>query len=239
MNRALILIMLLLLTGCSHKTQGAGPAKANAFGAAIVEMSGGRQIASAGTLLPLAVVIQVNDEQGNPVTGAAVEFSGPAGVIFDPTAGLADSSGQLTTNVTLGNGAGRYELVATTYDKSHKRIELKLQEIALDYQQVLGLKLNQHYCDRCHNSESTPERVSNYDNLDVKPHGLSDGDYLNRMSDDDLTSIMTHGGPALNKSPQMPPYGYTLSKTDIQALLAYLRAVADPPHHGGRTYVRR
>ena len=233
MNRALILISVLLLAGCSHKQQGAAPAKATAFGSAIVESSGGKQSAPAGTLLPQPVVVQVNDEQGNGVTGAAVEFSGPAGVVFDPANGTTDSSGQLTTNVTLGSGAGRYELAASTYDKSHKKLDLKLQEVALDYQQVLGAKLNQHYCERCHNSESTPERVSNYDNLDVKPHAFTDGDYLNKMSDDDLTAIITHGGPALNKSPEMPPYGYTLGKSDVQALLAYIRAVSDPPYKNG------
>jgi len=239
MNRALILSSLVLLAGCSHKPQGAAPAKATAFGSAIIESSGGKQIAPAGTLLPQRVVVQVNDEQGNGVTGAAVQFSGPGGVVFDPASGITDSSGQLTTNVTLGSGAGRYELIATTYDKSHKKVDLKLQEIALDYQQALGSKLNQHYCERCHNSESTPERVSNYDNLDVKPHAFIDGDYLNKMSDDDLTAIITHGGPALNKSPQMPPYGFTLSKSDIQALLAYIRAIADPSHSSGRTYSRK
>ena len=239
MKRALIVIPLLALAGCSHKQQSAAPAKATAFGSAIIESSGGKQIAPAGTLLPQPVVVQVNDEQGNGVAGAAVEFSGPAGVGFDPTDGTTDSSGQLATNVTLGSGAGRYELTATTSDKSHKRVGLKMQETALDYQQVLGLKLNQHYCERCHNSESTPERVSNYDNLDVKPHAFIDGDYLNKMSDDDLTAIITHGGPALNKSPQMPPYGYTLGKSDIQALLSYIRAAADPPRSAARTYARR
>jgi hypothetical protein len=28
----------------------------------------------------------------------------------------------------------------------------------------------------------------------------------------------------------MPPYGYTLSKTDMQALIAYIRMVSDPPY---------
>ncbi len=240
MKIALTLLLLLMLAGCSHKQQGSSAAAPTAFGAAIVESSGGKQIAPAGTLLPQPVVVQVNDEHGNAVTGAEVEFRGPAGVVFGPPSGLTDSSGQLTTNVTLGSGAGRYELTATTYDKSHKGIDLKLQESALDYQQVLGLTLNQHYCERCHNSESSPERVSNYDNLDVKPHAFTDGDYLNKMSDDDITAIIAHGGPALNRSPQMPPYGYTLTKSDIQALLAYIRAVADPPSANRElTYARR
>ncbi|HKR30357.1 MAG TPA: cytochrome c, partial [Terriglobales bacterium] len=59
---------------------------------------------------------------------------------------------------------------------------------------------------------------------------FTEGDALNKISDADLTAIITHGGAALNKSAEMPPYGYTLSKSDIQALLAYIRAVSDPPY---------
>jgi cytochrome c553 len=235
----LAIVMSLIAAGCSRKPHGAATTKATAFGVALVESSGGKQVTGAGMLLPQPVVVQVNDDQGNGVTGAVVEFSGPDGVVFDPQNGLTDSSGQFTTNVSLGDGAGRYQVTAGTYDKSHKQIDLKLEEIALDYREVLGQKLNQHYCARCHNQESTPERVSNYDNLDVKPHAFTDGDFYNKLSDDDVTALITHGGPALNKSPEMPPYGYTLSKSDIQALLAYIRAVADPPYHShGLVYAR-
>ena len=59
------------------------------------------------------------------------------------------------------------------------------------------------------------------------------------MSDADLASIISHGGPALNRSPEMPPYGYTLSKSDISALMAYIRAVADPPFRSkGAVYAK-
>jgi hypothetical protein len=171
----------------------------------------------------------VNDEQGNPVTGALVDFTGPAGVSFDPSNGLTDSSGQVTTNVSLGGMAGRYQIIASTFDKSHKKVGLKIEEIALSYQQTLGILLNEKYCERCHNPESTVERVSNYDNLEVKPHSFTEGDTLNKMSDADLTAIITHGGPALNKSALMPAWGNTLSKSDIEALISYIRAVSDPP----------
>ena len=77
--------------------------------------------------------------------------------------------------------------------------------------------------------------VSNYDNLEVKPHAFTEGDTLNKMSDADLTAIISHGGPALSKSPWMPPYGYTLSKSDIQALIAYIRMVSDPPYQASGT----
>lgn len=223
------LAVALLATSCSRKTESAPLPKPTAFGAAIVESSGGKQIVQTGTLLPQPVVVQVNDEQGTAVAGALVEFSAAPGVAFDPYSGLTDSSGQVTTNVSLGGMAGRYEIVASTADKSHKRVELKLEEIALGYQQTLGHHLNDLYCERCHNPESTVERVSNFDNLEVKPHPFTEGDTLNKMSDADLTAIIGHGGPALNKSALMPAWGNTLSKSDIQALISYIRAVSDPP----------
>jgi mono/diheme cytochrome c family protein len=59
------------------------------------------------------------------------------------------------------------------------------------------------------------------------------------MSEADLASIISHGGPALNRSPEMPPYGYTLGKAEIAALVAYIRAVADPPYRSkGAFYAR-
>jgi mono/diheme cytochrome c family protein len=230
----------MLLAGCSQQSvKAAGPAP-TAYGTALVESSGGKQISGAGATLPQPVVVQINDEQGNGVTGALVTFSGPFGVSFDPASGISDSSGQVTTNVTLGGMAGRYQLLASTVSKAQKKVDLKIEEIALDYQRQYGQQLNDKYCSRCHDPESTPERVSNYDNLEVKPHPFTEGDALNRMSDADLASIIEHGGPALNKSPLMPPYAYTLSKAQIQALIAYIRLVSDPPYQpAGMVYAQK
>ena len=214
--------------------------KPTAYGAAIVESSGGKQTAEVGTPLGQPVVVQVNDEQGNAVPGALVIMHGPNGVVFDPVAGLTDSSGQFTTNVTLGGMAGRYQLIASTVTKAQKKVDLKVEEIALDYQRRLGQILDEKYCSRCHNPESTPERVSNFDNLEVKPHAFTEGETLNKMSDADLLAIISHGGPALNKSPLMPPYGYTLSKTEIQSLIAYIRMISDPPYQApGMVYAQK
>jgi mono/diheme cytochrome c family protein len=225
---AFLLGLVLLGASCSRRGVSAPALKTTGVGAAIVESSGGKQLAQTGGLLPQPLVVQVNDEQGTAVAGALVEFSAAPGVTFDPASALTDSSGQVTTNVALGGMAGRYQITASTLDKSHKKAELKLEEIALGYQQTLGRRLNDQYCDRCHNSESTAERVSNFDNLEVKPHPFSEGDTLNKISDADLTAIIANGGPALQKSALMPAWGNTLSKSDIQALVAYIRAVSDP-----------
>jgi mono/diheme cytochrome c family protein len=232
-------LAMALATSCSHQTAPTPALKPTAFGAAIVESSGGKQIAQTGGLLPQPVVVQVNDEQGTAVAGALVEFSAVPGVAFDPLSALTDSSGQVTSNVSLGGMAGRYELTASTTNRAGKKVPLTLEEIALGYQQTLGRQLNTQYCERCHNPESTVERVSNYDNLEVKPHPFTEGDTLNKISDADLTAIIGHGGAALNKSALMPAWGNTLSKSDIQALIAYIRAVSDPPSPGaGPKYAR-
>jgi mono/diheme cytochrome c family protein len=242
-QRILILTLAacaLMLSGCARKAASTAALIPTGFGSALVESTGSKQTGAVGTTLGQPVVVQVNDDQGNAVTGALVLFSGPAGVSFDPANGLTDSSGQLSTNVSLGGMAGRYQITATTVSKAQKRVELKLEEIALGYQEQVGAELNDKYCSRCHNPESTAEKVSNYDNLEVKPHPFTEGDTLNKMSDADLVAIISHGGPALNKSALMPPYGYTLSKTEIQAMIGYIRLVSDPPYRSsGMVYAQK
>jgi mono/diheme cytochrome c family protein len=233
------LIALGALAGCKRSAQSVTGLKATAAGTAIVESSGGHQIGVIGTVLKDPLVVQVNDDQGTAVLGALVEFHGSAGVSFDPAVMLTDSSGQATTLVTLGTIAGSYQVSAVTPGKL-KPASLDIVETALGYQQRVGSILADKYCSRCHDSESSPERVSNYDNLEVKPHAFTDGATLNKMSDADLTSIILHGGPALNRSALMPPYGNTLSPADVRALISYTRAVADPPYEpAGTVYARK
>jgi mono/diheme cytochrome c family protein len=228
MKRALAAFALLTLAGCRQVPSSAPAAKA--FGAAIVDVSGEKQSAGVGAVLDQPVVVQVNDAQGSGVAGALVEFSAASSVWFNPPSGLTGSDGQFSTTVRLGGMSGEYSLVATTRDKTGKPLQVAFPEIALDYQQTLGWELSEKYCSRCHNSESTAEKVSNHDNLSAPPHSFSDGATLNQISAANLIAIISHGGAALGKSPEMPPYSPTLSASDIDALAAYIRAIADPPY---------
>ncbi len=238
-SAAVATLSLALLCGCHHAAPANSGLKPTAAGTALVESSGGHQVGATGTSLKEPLVVQVNDDQGTAVVGALVEFHGPAGVSFQPAAALTDSSGQVTTAVTLGSIAGHYQISAITPGKT-KQVSLEVVETALGAQQRLGAILNDNYCSRCHDPESSPERVSNFDNLEVKPHPFTDGATLNKMSDADLTSIIQHGGPALNRSALMPPYGNTLSGADVKALIAYARAVSDPPYEpAGTVYARK
>jgi len=228
MKRTLVVFALLAAVGC-RRAPSIAP-MGTAFGTVIVDISGEKQATGMGASLDQPVVVQVNDAQGNGVAGALVQFGAPSGAVFSPASGLTGSDGQFSTAVRLDGRAGRYSLVATTHDKTGKPLQVTLPEIALDYQQTLGRELSEKYCSRCHNPESTPERVSNHDNLSMPPHSFSDGATLNQFSRANLIAIIGHGGVALGKSPEMPPYSPTLSANDIEALAAYIRAVSDPPY---------
>jgi mono/diheme cytochrome c family protein len=234
------MLLPLVAAGCARHVNPSPALRATAAGSALVVSSGDKQLASPGTRLPQPVVVQVNDEQGNGVTGALVKFSGPAGVVFDPALALTDSSGQVTTTVKLADSSGRYDITASSTDKKGQPLAAKMTELAAGYQQLLGFELQRNYCSRCHDSESTPEQVSNYDNLAVKPHAFEQGDTFNKLSDADLAAIVSHGGPALNLSALMPAYGGTFSEAEIRAVVAYIRLVSDPPYQPpGVVYAKR
>lgn len=225
-----LILALAFAAACARHTAGPAEPLPKAFGAAVVLVSGEKQAAGVGALLDQPLVIQVNDTKGAPVAGALVHFAGAGGVGFQPNLGLTGSDGQLSTNVSIGSMAGRYQIAAFTVDSAGKRAEVRVEEIALGYRERLGQQLSAIHCIRCHDPESTPERVSNHDNLTAKAHLFTEGAVLNPMSDANLTAIISHGGAALNRSPEMPPYGDRLTKAEIDALAAYIRAVTDPPY---------
>ncbi len=234
-----VLGMLLGLAGC-QKGAVTPVLHPKANGAALVESSGGKQAGFVGSPLDQPLVVQVNDAQGNGVAGALVSFTAAGDAAVKPATGLTADDGTLTVNCQLGSVSGRYRIVATTWDKQGKPITLNLDEIALGYQQNLGRQLNEKYCARCHNQESTVERVSNYDNLATKPHSFTDGNFYNTVNDADIAAIITYGGAARHQSAEMPSYGGTLSKSDVDALVSYVRAISDPPYHEkGLTYARQ
>jgi len=223
----LLFAPMMLLAGCRHSaTQTIKP---GAYGTQIAEVSGGKQWAQVGSTLPQPLILQVNGTDGNPVTGALVVFHGD-GLEFNPAQALTDSSGQVTVTAQLGFNPGDYQVIAETPKSGGGSATLNVREIALGYEQAVGKAVNDKYCIRCHDPESTPERVSNLDNLSPAPHQFTDGATLNRISDADLTSMIAQGGPALGKSPQMPAYAATLKPAEIKAVLSYIRAVADPPY---------
>lgn len=101
--------------------------------------------------------------------------------------------------------------------------------IPLSYTQAQGKRLFYKYCVWCH-ADATPAGPSNRSNLNPAPALANDGATLNPMSDDLLRNTITLGGSAMGKSASMPPWGRTLSQKEVDSVIAFLRAIAQPPY---------
>lgn len=101
--------------------------------------------------------------------------------------------------------------------------------IPLHYQQAQGKRIYNSTCVWCH-ADATPAGPSNRMNLTPTPPLLSDGMALNALSDEFMQNIITLGGSAMGKSPMMPSWGRSLTQDEIRAVVAYIRAIAQPPY---------
>jgi len=101
--------------------------------------------------------------------------------------------------------------------------------IPLSYQQAQGKRIFYQQCVWCH-ADATPAGPSNRSNLTPVPPLLNDGSTPNAESDQNLQNIIALGGSAVGKSAMMPPYGRMLSAEEIRAVIAFARAIAQPPY---------
>jgi len=111
--------------------------------------------------------------------------------------------------------------------------------IPLNYEQSQGKRIFYAYCVWCH-ADSTPAGPSNRSNLNPVPPLGNDGSELNAHSDNLLRNTITLGGSGMGKSAMMPPWGQTLTQEQIDAVIAFLRTIAQPvyqpPVHPGPNY---
>ncbi len=61
--------------------------------------------------------------------------------------------------------------------------------------------------------------------LNPKPRDLTDKKYVGGLKDDYLKKLVKEGGPAVGKSPMMPPMGGSLKDADIENVIAYVRSL--------------
>ena len=101
--------------------------------------------------------------------------------------------------------------------------------ISLNYEQTQGRRIFYTHCVWCH-ADSTPGGPSNRSNLTPTPALGNDGKVLNALSDEQLQNMIAMGGSALGKSAMMPPWGRTLKPQEIQSVVVFLRAIAQPPY---------
>src|ERR1035438_10022009 len=130
-----IAALSLLLQSCLRAPAQTAAKPPAAVPAAIVEVSGGKQIAVIGTPLEQPIVVQVNDAKGAAVAGASVWFRGANGAVLQPAEGVTGADGQFTTALTIGTIAGRYQIVAAAkgVEIDRKRTRLNSSHLGISY----------------------------------------------------------------------------------------------------------
>ena len=80
------------------------------------------------------------------------------------------------------------------------------------------------YCSPCHGVDGRGDGF-NAQFLPVRPTVHADSAYMSRRSDDALFDATFGGGYIMNRSNRMPPFGHTLSRSQIWELVRYLRTL--------------
>ena len=62
--------------------------------------------------------------------------------------------------------------------------------------------------------------------LNPKPRDLTNGSYINALSDQYLFDVIKNGGWGVKKSPLMPAWGHALRDKEIWNLVTYIRSLA-------------
>jgi mono/diheme cytochrome c family protein len=89
-----------------------------------------------------------------------------------------------------------------------------------------GAKLFAQHCARCHGKNGKgdgPDLAKLH--IDSPPDDFTDKEINAELSDYKIIKIVTGGGKAVDKSPQMPAFAGKLSPAQIQDLLAFIRTL--------------
>lgn len=92
-----------------------------------------------------------------------------------------------------------------------------------------GRALYLEHCASCHGKEGKGDGPDAKD-LNPKPRNHTDGNYMNRLRDNYLFTVIKNGGQAVGKSDQMSGWGNILADQDITDVIAYVRTLAKPPY---------
>jgi mono/diheme cytochrome c family protein len=106
----------------------------------------------------------------------------------------------------------------------------------LSPRQARGERLFRERCAVCHGERGQADSSNSY-NLTPQPPDFSQS--LAARPESERRLIIEQGSAAAGRSPLCPPAGRTLTRNEIDALLAYLRVLEQPQKVEPQTKVRR
>ena len=83
------------------------------------------------------------------------------------------------------------------------------------------------YCAQCHGTTGKGDGPNATPEMPVSPRDLTSPSEMRKLTDEDIMNVIREGGSATSKSTLMPPFGATLTETEITALKDYLRKLCE------------
>lgn len=80
------------------------------------------------------------------------------------------------------------------------------------------------YCMQCHGMHGKGDGV-NVPAMNILPRDHSDHDYMMKRSNTEIYKVIKFGGPAINKSVKMPPWGDTFTEQELRELVGHIRTL--------------
>jgi len=84
-------------------------------------------------------------------------------------------------------------------------------------------KVFKFYCAQCHGLGGKGDGPNVTKDFPVSPRNFTNAKEMDKLTDADLKNVILDGGPAVSKSPMMPPWGKTLSGAQVDGLVKHLR----------------
>ena len=84
-------------------------------------------------------------------------------------------------------------------------------------------KVFKFYCAQCHGTGGKGDGPNVTEDFKVSPRNFTKAKEMNKLTDADLKNVILDGGPSVDKSPLMPPWGKTLTSEQVDGLIKHLR----------------
>jgi len=82
------------------------------------------------------------------------------------------------------------------------------------------------YCVQCHGIDGNGQGINKRD-MSVQPRDHTDAKAMSGRSDETIFKVIKEGGPSIDKSVLMPPWGDTFSDEEIRELVVHLRKLCN------------
>lgn len=133
----------------------------------------------------------------------------------------------------MGCGVSDEEVVSPNGDPKGSFYSLAVLnrfESGLDAELARGKELYSNICAICHGESGDGKGFNAYNlksNFGIQPFDFTDSNGVAQLSLDEVKKAITYGGPAVNKSQYMPPWGGVFTDQQIADLTAYIRTLPD------------